>query len=275
VSRAKRTRKKENARAAREARAAALRKQKRRKTAISLGIPLVVVLLIAIIVPFLVSGSDNKKKDAASSSSTTTTPTTVAAGANCTVPSGSAEQAKITTSEGEIDVALDTLSAPVASSHFVSIAKAGKYDGLKWHRAAKDFVIQGGDPKGDGSGGNDNTVVGELPQDSYPIGSIAAAKTGDAPAGTFGTQFFIVTGSRGATLPNDYARFGCVTSGIDVAKKIESYAPDSGDGTPTKTETIDKVEIVDGPPQTTTTAAPAPDASTTTAAAATTTTTGG
>ena len=68
-------------------------------------------------------------------------------------------------------------------------------------------------------------VVGETPADSYPIGSLAAAKTGADPPGTFDCQFFIVTGENGASLPNDYARFGSVTSGMDVAKKIEGLAP--------------------------------------------------
>ena len=74
-------------------------------------------------------------------------------------------------------------------------------------------MIQGGDPKGDGSGGPGYTVEGEVPTDHYPVGSLAAAKTGADPAGDFGSQFFIVTGAQGATLPNDYARFGTVTNG--------------------------------------------------------------
>ena len=57
------------------------------------------------------------------------------------------------------------------------------------------------------------TVKGEVPTDHYPVGSLAAAKSGTDPAGTFGSTFFIVTGANGATLPNDYARFGSVTSG--------------------------------------------------------------
>ncbi len=94
-------------------------------------------------------------------------------------------------------------------------------------------MIQGGDPKGDGSGGPGYTVAGEVPTDHYPVGALAAAKTGSAPAGDFGSQFFIVTGPNGATLPNDYARFGEVTKGMAVAKKIASFAPDNGDGAPT------------------------------------------
>ena len=104
-------------------------------------------------------------------------------------------------------------------------------------------MIQGGDPAGDGSGGPGYTVTGEVPTDHYPVGALAAAKTGANPAGSFGSQFFIVTGTQGATLPNDYARFGNVTKGIAVAKKIESFAPKSGDGAPTQRVLINKITI--------------------------------
>jgi cyclophilin family peptidyl-prolyl cis-trans isomerase len=84
-----------------------------------------------------------------------------------------------------------------------------------------------------------------VPTDNYPLGSLAAAKTGTDPAGTFDSQFFIVTGPGGATLPNDYARFGIVTEGIENAQKIEALAPDTGDGPPTKPATIDKITIAE------------------------------
>jgi len=153
--------------------------------------------------------------------------------------------ALIDTSCGAITVELNPTAAPIATNNFVSLARSGFYDGLPFHRAAQDFVIQGGDPKGDGSGGPGYTVVGEVPTDNYPVGSLAAAKSGTAPAGDFGSQFFIVTGSGGATLPNDYARFGEVTKGLAVAKKIGSFAPQSGDGNPTQKVLIDKITITE------------------------------
>jgi cyclophilin family peptidyl-prolyl cis-trans isomerase len=151
--------------------------------------------------------------------------------------------ATITTNVGTIVIALDTVRAPKASARFIDLARKGFYNGLTFHRVVPDFVIQGGDPKGDGSGGTGTSVVGEVPSNRYPIGSLAAAKTGNDPAGTFDCQFFIVTGSQGTQLPNDYARFGSVTSGLDVAKKIESLAPPQGDGPPTKKVVMTKVEI--------------------------------
>ena len=76
------------------------------------------------------------------------------------------------------------------------LAQQGFYDGLTFHRVVKDFVIQGGDPEGDGSGGPGYTVVDELPTDGYQVGSVAMAEAAGRP-GTIGSQFFIVTGRPG------------------------------------------------------------------------------
>ena len=104
-------------------------------------------------------------------------------------------------------------------------------------------MIQGGAPGGDPSKSVGNPVVGELPKDHYPVGSVAAAKTGADPPGTFDSQFFIVTGAQqGASLPNDYARFGTVTSGMDVVQKIEALPVDANSA-PTTKATIDTVTI--------------------------------
>ena len=159
--------------------------------------------------------------------------------------------ATMATSCGTITIQLDATTAPIATNNFVFLSREGFYDGLPFHRAAEGFVIQGGDPNGDGSGGPGYTVVGEVPTDSYPIGSLAAAKSGNASNGDFGSQFFIVTGKNGAQLPNQFARFGKVTKGLDVAKKIESFAPaptngsTTGDGPPTQKVLIDSVKITE------------------------------
>jgi len=153
--------------------------------------------------------------------------------------------ARIGTSCVPITVQLNPTSAPIATNNFVSLARSGFYDGLPFHRAARDFVIQGGDPLGNGQGGPGYSVVGEVPTDNYPVGSLAAAKSGGAPGGDFGSQFFIVTGEGGATLPNDYARFGEVTEGLAVARKIGSFAPDSGDGEPTQRVLINKITVTE------------------------------
>ena len=241
----KRQRKKENARMAREAREAAERRSRRLRTARNVG--LVVVFFVAVFGVISFITRDNGKKS--SSTSTTTSPTTVPPKVKLTgfvADPNKKYTATIQTNFGPIVVALDSKTAPKAAGRFIELARGGFYDGLSWHRAAKDFVIQGGRPNGSlGETSGNPPIVGELPKDHYPVGAVAAAKTPSDPAGTFDSQFFIVTGSKGATLPNDYSLFGHVTSGIDNAKKIEALAPASGDGTPTKPATIEKITIAE------------------------------
>jgi cyclophilin family peptidyl-prolyl cis-trans isomerase len=129
--------------------------------------------------------------------------------------------ATLRTSCGPIVVRLDARRAPTTVNNFVFLAREGFYDGLTFHRTVRGFVIQGGDPAGDGSGGPGYAFAGELPDDGYPAGAVAMANSGP---GTDGSQFFIVTGDAGF-LPNDYSRFGTVTSGMDAARRIEDLAP--------------------------------------------------
>jgi cyclophilin family peptidyl-prolyl cis-trans isomerase len=235
----KRQRQKERSRAAREARESAAKRQQRKSMAIRLGAGLVVVALAIGLAALVTGGNDDDSADATTTvPSTAPTPTTVANAEPAT--------ATITTNFGDIVVELDTSAAPVASAHFIELAEQGFYDGLAWHRVVPDFVIQGGDPNGDGTGGSGSPVTGEVPVDNYPVGSLAAAKAANDPPGTFDSQFFIVTGEQGATLPNDYARFGTVVSGIEVAQQIEALAPPEGDGAPTQPATIERITITRG-----------------------------
>jgi cyclophilin family peptidyl-prolyl cis-trans isomerase len=244
----KRQRQKENTRAAREAREAALRRRRQRRTALRVGIFVALFALLIVVVTTI--GRDDKKKPSAAASTSSSAASTSSTAPRSTtttivakVPASAT--ATITTNFGPIVVELDTKNAPNASAQFIKLAKSGFYNGLTWHRVVKNFVIQGGDPKGDGSGGYGHPIVGEVPKDHYPVGSLAAAKTPTDPPGTFDSQFFIVTGANGATLPNDYARFGKVIAGIENAQKIEALAPttNNGDGAPTKKATMDKVTI--------------------------------
>lgn len=153
--------------------------------------------------------------------------------------------ATIATSCGDIVVRLDATAAPRTVNNFVFLSRAGFYDGLTFHRVVPGFVIQGGDPSGDGTGGPGYTFADELPDDGYPAGSVAMANSGP---GTNGSQFFIVTGDA-SFLPNSYSRFGRVTKGLDVARTIERFAdPDADPGdpasqVPTSTIWIDSVTI--------------------------------
>jgi peptidyl-prolyl cis-trans isomerase B (cyclophilin B) len=244
----KRERQKENRERAREERERLMRRDRRMKTTRSLLFVLVPIMVILVIISVTNSSSDSSKTaDNPLCKNPVKHPTRTYSAPPATVIDPSLTYtATVCTSEGVITLSLDTKNAPIAANNFVFLAGNGFYDGLTFHRASKNFVIQGGDPQGDGNGGPGYSVKGEVPTDHYPIGALAAAKTGAEPAGTMGSQFFIVTGSQGQTLPNDYARFGKVTSGQKVADTIESFAPSSGDGTPTKKVTIDKITIKAG-----------------------------
>jgi cyclophilin family peptidyl-prolyl cis-trans isomerase len=156
-------------------------------------------------------------------------------------------RATLVTSCGTIVIALDPQGAPNTVNNFVALARRDFYDGLTFHRVVTDFVIQGGDPNGDGSGGPGYRFPDELPTDGYKVGSVAMANAGPD---TNGSQFFIVTGKGGTQLPPSYSRFGRVVRGLDVAKRIEGLEdrPDpSAPGTqrPTQPVYILDVEIAE------------------------------
>jgi peptidyl-prolyl cis-trans isomerase B (cyclophilin B) len=133
---------------------------------------------------------------------------------------------------GEIDIALDVKRAPRTASSVAYLVRKGFYNGLAFHRIAKlptggDFVIQGGDPTGTGNGGPGYSIHEKPPANlRYARGVVAMAKTEIEPAGTSGSQFFIVT-AEDAGLPADYALLGKVSKGGDVVSKIAAVPTDS------------------------------------------------
>jgi peptidyl-prolyl cis-trans isomerase B (cyclophilin B) len=179
-------------------------------------------------------------------SSETTTSTAASSAASERPPLDPAKTytATMKTSEGTFSFTLDVKDSPNTTASFASLVKKGFYDGLTFHRIVPDFVIQGGDPNGDGTGGPGYTVVDTPPRDAkYTKGVVAMAKTALEPPGTSGSQFFVVTGTD-TGLPPDYALLGNVTEGIDVVEKIGTFGnPADQAGKPTKKITIDKVTI--------------------------------
>ena len=152
--------------------------------------------------------------------------------------------ATMETSEGAMTFDLLASRAPRTVNSFVFLARQKYFDGLNFHRVVKDFVLQGGDPKGNGSGGPGYAFADELPKaGEYKVGSLAMANSG---ANTNGSQFFVISGPNGASLPPSYAYFGQLQSGKgeDVIKKIDALSP-SGDGPPTKPVTITRVTITE------------------------------
>jgi peptidyl-prolyl cis-trans isomerase B (cyclophilin B) len=128
--------------------------------------------------------------------------------------------ATVSTNCGDFAITLDSKNAPKTGGSFKYLADKGFFDNTTFHRIVAGFVIQGGDPKGDGTGGPGYSIVEAPPQDlTYTKGVVAMAKTGAEPAGTSGSQFFVVT-AEDANLPPDYALVGKVTSGQDVVDTI-------------------------------------------------------
>jgi cyclophilin family peptidyl-prolyl cis-trans isomerase len=264
----KRERQRLNRQSARAAQLEAARRRRRRQGMIRGGV-LAALLVILAVVGAAVFGSNDKKEVTAGDQNTTTT----ASGSSTTVnpalanvtcderkpeatgdrptfdkpPAMEIDTAKkytavLETSCGKITVDLDPKGAPKTVNNFVVLSRKDFYDGLTWHRVVADFVIQGGDPKGDGTGGPGYQFEDELPKDGYQLGSLAMANSGP---NTNGSQFFIVTGPKGTTLPNSYSRFGMVTEGLEVAQKIESFATDDPQGKPSRELYIFNVEITE------------------------------
>ena len=143
---------------------------------------------------------------------------------------------------GSFTVRLDVAKAPATAASLVSLAKSGFYDNTIFHRIVPEFVIQGGDPTQSGSGGPGYTTVDAPPRDaSYTKGVVAMAKSATEPAGTSGSQFFVVTGAD-IGLPPDYAVVGNVTSGIDVVERIGKLG-DPATEQPTRPVVIESVTV--------------------------------
>lgn len=152
---------------------------------------------------------------------------------------------------GTIEVELDADQAPITVTNFVNLAKDGFYDGLTFHRIISGFMIQGGDPKGNGTGGSDQTIKGEFSENgvendiSHVRGVISMARSKDPDSAS--SQFFIVH-EDSLFLDGNYAAFGHVTEGMDVVDKICEDTPvQDNDGTVKKGDqpVITSVKVID------------------------------
>ena len=131
---------------------------------------------------------------------------------------------------------LDADVAPITVTNFVNLAKKGFYNGLTFHRIMSGFMIQGGDPNGDGTGGSEETIKGEFKSNgientmSHKRGVMSMARTQNDPDSA-SSQFFIVQADSDF-LDGDYAAFGKVTAGMDIVDKIcQSVQPIDNNGT--------------------------------------------
>lgn len=123
----------------------------------------------------------------------------------------------MTTSCGTITIALDPKRGGPIPNSIAFLTSKGFYDGLTFHRVVQDFVLQGGDPNGDGSGGPGYEVVGPVPKGyRYKVGDVAMAKTAQDPPGTAGSQFFIVSAESGAEALSSAPDYGILGHATDA-----------------------------------------------------------
>ena len=258
--------------AARQERLERERQQAKRKTTVR-RVVIVAALAAAIVGSIYLFQSNNSSKSASSTTTTvpaTSTTTAAAAGsdaalqakanaaaiaAGCpaststrvntlTWPSAPAMAidttksyvATVVTTTGTFVINLDAAKVPTTVINFVFLAQKGYYHCVIFHRVIPDFMDQTGDPTGTGTGGPGYTIPDENPATAtpqYPIGSVAMANTGQANTG--GSQFFIVTGTQGESLPATYALFGQVPStSMAVPALINQQGSTANNGVPPK-----------------------------------------
>src|SRR5829696_9075367 len=143
------------------------------------------------------------------------------------------------TNQGAIEIELHDADAPKTVANFRKLAGEGFYDGLAFHRVIPDFMIQGGDPRGDGTGGPEYTFEDEPNEHRVVRGALAMANAGP---NTNGSQFFIVTAEACPWLDGKHTVFGRVTSGMEAVDAISSLPRDARDR-PRDDQTIDRIEL--------------------------------
>ncbi|MFZ5853767.1 MAG: peptidylprolyl isomerase [Chloroflexota bacterium] len=144
------------------------------------------------------------------------------------LPAGETRTVTIETAKGTFVIKVEANLSPIAAGNFVALASCGFYDGVVFHRIVPGFVIQGGDPRGDGTGGPGYSIKDEPVTATYGRGTVAMART-SAPD-SVGSQFFIVlddAARQALASYNTYQIIGTVTSGMDVVDAIAAM-PNSG-----------------------------------------------
>jgi len=146
-------------------------------------------------------------------------------------------QMTMTTNKGDIVFEMYDEDAPKTVDNFRTLADKGYYDGLKFHRIIRDFMIQGGCPEGTGTGGPGYTFEDEFNQHKVERGALAMANAGP---NTNGSQFFIVTTGAAPWLDGKHTVFGKVVTGMDVVDALEGL-PTDGRDRPKEPAVIEKV----------------------------------
>jgi cyclophilin family peptidyl-prolyl cis-trans isomerase len=150
-------------------------------------------------------------------------------------------KATLHTSEGAIELELYPDAAPKTVENFEKLSRDGFYEGVIFHRVIPDFMVQGGDPTGTGTGGPGYEFEDEFNEHRVTRGALAMANAGP---NTNGSQFFIVTADEASWLDGKHTVFGRVTAGMDVVDRISQAERDANDR-PRTPVTIDRVELAD------------------------------
>lgn len=149
---------------------------------------------------------------------------------------------------GTVKLELNADEAPITVENFISLAESGFYDGVPFHRLDKDFVLQGGDPDGDGIGGSDKQIKGEFESNGvqnsikHNRGVISMARTGDPNSAS--SQFFICL-EDSFFLDGSYAAFGHVTEGMEVIDAIRDNTPESNSIPKKYQPVIETIKVID------------------------------
>ena len=190
---------------------------------------LISIILMAALLSLCLTGCGDTRENADKSTAKTTKKESFAekkdAGTSNSQYLTGKHHAEIVIAEyGKLELELDADVAPITVTNFVNLAKKGFYNGLTFHRIMSGFMIQGGDPNGDGTGGSEETIKGEFKSNgientmSHKRGVISMARTQNDPDSA-SSQFFIVQADSDF-LDGDYAAFGKVTAGMDIVDKI-------------------------------------------------------
>ncbi|HEX9506645.1 MAG TPA: peptidylprolyl isomerase [Acidimicrobiia bacterium] len=250
----KRERQRQNRDARRVAVMEAQKRRRRLRSARNLAFLLVPLLILFFVLQLTRGGNNSTSKATKNGCSTAVPPkpttTTLAAAPAMTIDPTKQYTAVMTTSCGTITIALDARDAPQTVNSFAYLANKGFYNGTRFHRVVADFVDQGGDPTGTGSGDPGYKLPDEPPATGYAAGSVAMANAG---TGTTGSQFFLVVSDSGAQRlgtapPYKYSALGTMdATGLKVAKKINGFAPKNSTGTPpTQKVYVTNVKVTEG-----------------------------
>lgn len=169
-------------------------------------------------------------------------------GANINSSSGLHHVEMVIKDYGTVKLELNADEAPITVQNFIELANDGFYDGIGFHRLDKDFVLQGGDPDGDGIGGSDKSIKGEFAANgvqnniSHKRGVISMARTGDPDSAS--SQFFICL-EDSTFLDGNYAAFGYVTEGMDVIDNIRDNTPESSSIPENQRPVIETIRVID------------------------------